>query len=69
MQPLKDPSKINGVNLNNIRCEANRHFRKSKREYVKVKINEFAMNSKNKNIRDLYMKINEFKKGYNPRVV
>jgi hypothetical protein len=30
-----------------------------KREYLKVKINELAMNSKNKNIRDLYRGINE----------
>jgi hypothetical protein len=30
-------------------------------EYLKDKINELAMNSKNKNIRDLYRVINEFK--------
>jgi hypothetical protein len=34
---------------------------------VKDKINELAMNSKNKNIRDLYRGINEFKRGYQPR--
>jgi hypothetical protein len=34
---------------------------------VKDKINELAMNSKNKNIRDLYREINEFKRGYQPR--
>jgi hypothetical protein len=38
-----------------------------KSEYVKGKINELAMNSKNKNIRDLYRGINEFKRGYQPR--
>jgi hypothetical protein len=44
--------------------EACRHFRNKKREYVKDKINELKLNSKNKNIRDLYRGINKFKKGY-----
>jgi hypothetical protein len=34
---------------------------------LKNKINELESNSKNKNIRDLFMGINEFKKGYQPR--
>jgi hypothetical protein len=34
---------------------------------LKDKINVLAMNSENKNIRDLYRGINEFKKGYQPR--
>jgi hypothetical protein len=38
-----------------------------KREYLENKINEFETNSNNKNIRDLYRGINEFKKGYQPR--
>jgi hypothetical protein len=38
-----------------------------KREYLKDKINELAMNSKNKNIRDLYRGIYEFKRGFLPR--
>jgi hypothetical protein len=63
---LQDPSEINGDNLNNVRCEASRYFRNKKRESPKDKINELAMNSKNKNIRDLYRGINEFKKGYQP---
>jgi hypothetical protein len=37
------------------------------REYLQDKINVLAMNSKNKNIRDLYKGINEFKRGYQPR--
>jgi hypothetical protein len=37
------------------------------REYVKDKINELATFSKNKNIRDLYRGINEFKRGYQHR--
>jgi hypothetical protein len=35
-----------------------------KRKYLKDNINELATSSKNKNIRDLYRGINEFKKGY-----
>jgi hypothetical protein len=31
-----------------------------KMEYLKVKINELAINSKNKNIRELYIGLNEF---------
>jgi hypothetical protein len=38
-----------------------------KREYVKDKINEPATKNKNKNIRDLYRGINEFKRGCQPR--
>jgi hypothetical protein len=40
--------------LNNIRRQASRHFSDKKREYLKDKINELAMISKNKNIKDLY---------------
>jgi hypothetical protein len=36
-------------------------------EPLQDKINELATNSKNKNIRDLYRRINEFKRGYQPR--
>jgi hypothetical protein len=55
LQWLQDPSKINGDNLNSIICETSRHFVK--------KENELAMNSKIKNIRDLYRGINDFEKG------
>jgi hypothetical protein len=67
LQLLQDPSEVNGDNLNNLRREASRHFRNGKREYLKKKINELARNSKNKNFRDLYRGINEFKRGYQPR--
>jgi hypothetical protein len=67
LQWLRHPSEINGDNLNNVRRETSRHFRNRKREYLKGKINELAMNSKNKNIRDLYRGINEFKKSYQHR--
>jgi hypothetical protein len=63
----KETSQINGDNFNNVRCEASRHFRNKKWEYLKHKINDLAASSKNKNIRDLYRGINEFKKGYQPR--
>jgi hypothetical protein len=66
LQWLQDPSIINGDNLKNIRSETNRHVRNNKREHLKDKINELATTSKN-NIRHLYRRINEFKKGYQPR--
>jgi hypothetical protein len=58
---------VNEDNLSNVKREASRHFRNKKREYMKDKINELESNSKNKNIRDLYRGINEFKKGYQPK--
>jgi hypothetical protein len=67
LQWLQDPSEINGNNLNNVRCEASKHFRNKKREYLKDKILELATNSKNKNIRDLYRGIIGFKRGYQPK--
>jgi hypothetical protein len=59
LQWLQNPSEIKGDNLNNIRREANRHFREKKREYPKDKINEVASNSKNMNIRHLCRGIND----------
>jgi hypothetical protein len=67
LQLLQDPSRINGNNLNNIRHEVSKHYRNKMMEYLKDKINELAMNSKKKNIRDLYKRINEFKGCYQPR--
>jgi predicted nucleotide-binding protein (sugar kinase/HSP70/actin superfamily) len=67
LQWLQDPSEVNGDNLNNIRCESSRQFKNKTREYLKDKINELAINSKNKNIRVLYRGINEFKMAYHPR--
>jgi hypothetical protein len=63
---LQDPSETNEHNLSDVRREASRHFRKKKREYLKDKINKLESNSKNKNIRDMYRGINEFKV-YQPR--
>jgi hypothetical protein len=58
---------VNEDNMSTVRREASRHFKNKKREYLKDKINELESNSKNKNIRDLYRGINEFKNGYQPR--
>jgi hypothetical protein len=38
-----------------------------KREYLTDQIKELLKNSKNKNIRDLYIGINEFERGYQHR--
>jgi hypothetical protein len=65
---LQNPSHINGYNTKNLRRETNRTFRNKKRKYMKGKINELETNNRNKNIRDLYRGINEFKKGYQPRI-
>jgi hypothetical protein len=65
LQWLHDPSEVNEDNLSDVRREANRHFRKKGREYLKDEIKKHE--SKNKNIRDLYRGINEFKKSYQPR--
>jgi len=63
MQWVKDPSKSNLENWNNVRLEASRHFRNKKKGYQKAKIEELETNSKIKNIRDLYRGIGDFKKG------
>jgi hypothetical protein len=67
LQWLQDPGEINGDNLNSARYEASRHFRNKRREYLKDKIKDLAMNSKSKDIRDLYRGINEFKRDCQPR--
>jgi hypothetical protein len=66
LQWLQDSSQINGDNLITKRREAGSHFWNKKRECLKDKINELATHNKNKNIRDLYRGINEFKKCYQP---
>jgi hypothetical protein len=61
LQWLEDSSEILEYkdNLNNVKLEASRYIRYTKREYLKDKI-------KNKNIRDLYRGINEFNRVYQP---
>jgi hypothetical protein len=67
LQWLHNPSEISGDNLKNIRRVASRHFRNKTREHLKDKIDKLAMNSKHKNIRDLYRRINEYKRDHQPR--
>ena len=50
IQWLQDRSQINVDNLNNLRREAGRHFRKKEKEYLKAKIEELEINSKIKKI-------------------
>jgi hypothetical protein len=63
LQWLQYTIEINGDNLNNIRLETNRHFRNKMEQYLKDKIDVLATNTKNKNIRDLYRGINDYKWG------
>ena len=67
MQWIQDPNQSNVDDLNNVRREVSRHFRKKKKAYLKTKIEEFENNSNVKNIRDLCRGINDFKNGYQPR--
>jgi len=46
MQWLQAQNQSNVDNLNNVRCEANRHFRNKKKEYRKAKIDELETKSK-----------------------
>ena len=62
MQGIHDPSQSNVDNLNNVRCDASRHFRSKKKTYLKAKIEELKTNSKIKNIRDLYKDINDLRR-------
>jgi len=64
MQWVQYPSQSNVDIVNNVRCEASRHFRNKKKEYLKLKIEELEINNKIKNIWDLYRGTNDFKKGY-----
>ncbi|KAJ4435202.1 hypothetical protein ANN_23778, partial [Periplaneta americana] len=65
---LQDPVEEKRDNYFNERREASRTLRNKKRGYLKEKVNEVETNSKNKNIRDLYKGIKEFKNGYQSRV-
>jgi hypothetical protein len=61
------PSEADEDNLSDVRREASRHFRNKRKGVSERKIKELESNSKNKNVRDLYRGINEFKKGYQTR--
>ncbi|KAJ4436798.1 hypothetical protein ANN_16930 [Periplaneta americana] len=66
---LQDPVEEKRDNYFNERREASRTLRNKKRGYLKEKLNEVETNSKNKNIRDLYKGIKEFKNGYQSRIM
>jgi hypothetical protein len=65
---MQNPNQTNRDNLQNLRRETSRISRNKKTEYLKGKINELETNNKNKNIRNLYRSINEFKKGHQSRI-
>ncbi|PNF29577.1 hypothetical protein B7P43_G01906, partial [Cryptotermes secundus] len=65
-QWLQDPRELNGDNLHNIRRETSRHFRNKKREYLKDKIDELAMNSKNKTIDSAFRRQTQHPCGSSP---
>jgi len=67
LQWAHDPSQSNIDNPDNVRRDANRHFRNKQKAYLKAKIEELETISKIKNIRDLHRDINDIKKGYHPR--
>jgi hypothetical protein len=48
LQWLRGPSQRNIDNLNKVRREDNRHFRKKRKAYLKAKIEELENNSKDK---------------------
>jgi hypothetical protein len=53
--------------MDNARHEGSTAFMTTKRAYLKDQINELETNGK-RNIRDLYRGINEFERGYQPRL-
>jgi hypothetical protein len=67
IQWVQDPRQSNVDNLNNVRCEASRHFRNKKKTYLNAKIEELENNSKIKNNRYMYRGISDLKKGKQPR--
>jgi peptidoglycan hydrolase CwlO-like protein len=69
MQWLKEPSQSNVDNVDNVIREVSRHYRNKKKEYLKVKIEEFGTNSKIKNTRNLCRGINDLNKVYQPRIL
>jgi hypothetical protein len=61
MQWLQDPNHSNVDTLNNAKCEASRHFKNKKEEYLRAKIYELQTNGRIKNIRDLYRGISDIR--------
>ena len=65
---LQDPTHLNRDKYHTGKRESSRALRNKKRDYLKEKLIEIDTNRKNKNIRDLYKGIKDFKKGYQARV-
>jgi hypothetical protein len=64
---VQDPSQLIGEILWKYRThKTSEHFKTRKGEYLKDEICNLATRSKNSNIRDLYIGINEFETGYQP---
>jgi len=51
MQWLQDLNHSNVDNLNDVRCDASRHFRNKNKEYMRAKIDELQSESNIKYIR------------------
>jgi hypothetical protein len=64
---LQDPKQSNVDNLSNVRRGASRHSRNKQKEYLKAKIEELETKSNNKNTRDMYRSISDFKSNYQHR--
>ena len=68
MKFLPDPTQLNRDNYHTERRQTSLTLRNKKRDYLKGKLSEIEINSKNKNIRELYKSIKHFKKGYQAKV-
>ena len=53
MQWVQNPGQSSVDNLNNVRCDARKHFRNKNKAYLRAKIEELETKSKINNIRDL----------------
>ena len=69
LQWIQDPSQSNVDNLDNVRRNTSRNFRNKTKAYLEAKIEELETNSKVNNVRDFYMGIYDFKKGYQSRTI
>jgi hypothetical protein len=64
---LHHTSNLKEENSSEIRREAIRYFKKTKRKLLKVKIKQLEKNCNNKTIRHRYRGMNEFQKDYQHR--
>ena len=68
-QWIQDPSGSNVDNLNNVRCNASRHFRSKKKAYQKDKFRNLKLTVRSTISGTCIWGINDFKKGYQPRTI